>query len=78
MKLKPHRFDVSVQEANRVDALDSLQDLPAKPERGGRREGTVAHGAPQVGQVPSLQSHIVKGYKNVEQVEYRCAAPGRE
>lgn len=55
-----HRLDVPVQEAHRVDALNSLQDLPAEPERGGQRKRTVAHGAPKVSQVPSLWSEVIQ------------------
>lgn len=51
---RTHRFDVTVQEANRVDALDGLQDLAAQAQGGADAEGPAGHAPPQVGQVPAL------------------------
>lgn len=52
--LATHRFDVTVQEANRVDALDGLQDLAAQAQGGADAEGPAGHAPPQVGQVSTL------------------------
>lgn len=49
-----HRFDVTMQEANRVDALDGLQDLAAQAQGGADAEGPAGHAPPQVGQVSTL------------------------
>ena len=51
----PHRLDVAVQEAHRVDGLDGLQDLLAQPQRGAQREGAPRLTAAQVSQVPALR-----------------------
>lgn len=50
-----HRLDVTVQEADGVDALDGLQDLPAQTQGGADAEGSPAHTAPQVSQVTTLR-----------------------
>lgn len=49
-----HRFDVTVQEAHRVDALYGLQDLAPQAQRGADAEGSPRHAPPQVGQVTTL------------------------
>lgn len=49
-----YRFDVPVQEAHRVDALDGLQHLPAQPQSGGDGEGAARHSSAQVCQIPPL------------------------
>ena len=54
----PHRFDVTMQEANRVDALYGFQDLTPQPQGGADAEGAPGHTPPQVGQVPTLRDHI--------------------
>ena len=51
----PHRLDVAVQEAHRVDGLDGLQDLLPQPQRGAQREGAPRLTAAQVSQVPALR-----------------------
>lgn len=43
-----------MQEANRVDALDGLQDLAAQAQGGADAEGPAGHAPPQVGQVSTL------------------------
>lgn len=62
-----HRLDVTVQEADRVDALDGLQDLAAQTQGGADAEGSPAHTAPQVSQVTTLReqkrSNITKKKK---------------
>lgn len=50
-----HRLDVTVQEADGVDALDGLQDLAAQTQGGADAEGSPAHTAPQVSQVTTLR-----------------------
>lgn len=52
-----HRLDVTVQEADGVDALNGLQDLAAETQRGADAEGSPAHAAPQVSQVTTLREH---------------------
>lgn len=52
-----HRLDVTVQEADGVDALDGLQDLAAQAQGGADAEGSPAHTAPQVSQVTALREH---------------------
>lgn len=49
-----HRFDVTVQEANRVDALNGLQDLAAQAQSCADAEGPAGHAPPQVSQVATL------------------------
>lgn len=49
-----HRFDVTMQEANRVDALNGLQDLAAQAQRCADAEGPAGHAPPQVSQVATL------------------------
>ncbi len=49
-----HRFDVTVQEADRVDALYGLQDLAPQTQGGADAEGSPGHTPPQVGQVTTL------------------------
>ncbi|KAF3845187.1 hypothetical protein F7725_008350 [Dissostichus mawsoni] len=44
-----HRFDVTMQEAHRVDALDGFQDLPPQTQRGADAEGSPSHAPPQHG-----------------------------
>lgn len=56
-KENTHRLDVTVQEADRVDALDGLQDLAAETQGGADAEGAPAHTAPQVSQVTTLREH---------------------
>jgi len=50
-----HRFDVAVQEAHRVDALDGLQHLSAQTQGGADAEGSPGHAPPQVSQVATLR-----------------------
>lgn len=50
-----YRFDVAVQEANRVDALNSLQYLPAKSERGADSERPTVCTSPQIRQITTLK-----------------------
>lgn len=52
-----HRLDVSVQEADLVDGLDSAQDLVAEAQRGGQAEGSSGLGAAQLGKVLGLELH---------------------
>ena len=52
-----YRFDVSVQEAHRVDGLDGLQDLLPEPQGGAHGEGASGLTPPQVGKVTPLQQH---------------------
>lgn len=49
-----HRFDVTMQETNRVDALNGLQDLAAQAQGGADAEGPADHAPSQVGQVSTL------------------------
>lgn len=55
-----HRFDVTMQEADRVDALDGLQDLAPQSQGGADAEGSPGHAPPQVSQVTTLREHIVR------------------
>lgn len=55
-----HRFDVTMQEADRVDALDGLQDLAPQSQGGADAEGSPGHTPPQVGQITTLTEHIVQ------------------
>lgn len=50
-----YRFDVTMQEANRVDALYGLQDLAPQAQGGADAEGSPGHTPPQVSQVTSLR-----------------------
>lgn len=50
-----YRFDVTVQETNRVDALNSLQYLPAKSERGAYSERPTVCTSSQIRQITTLQ-----------------------
>ena len=54
---RTHRFDVSVQEANLMDALYRLQNLGAEPQHGADRERAAGLGAAQLGQILSLDRH---------------------
>lgn len=60
---RTHRFDVTMQEAHRVDALDGLQDLAAQAQSGADAEGPAGHAPPQVGQVATLPKRRRKGYQ---------------
>lgn len=55
-----HWFDVTMQEANGVDALDSFQDLAAQTQGGADAEGSAGHTPPQVSQVTTLRDHVHK------------------
>lgn len=55
MREHTYGFDVSMQKAHRVDALDGFQDLSAQSECGGDTECAMTHVASKVCQVPSLQ-----------------------
>lgn len=48
-------FDVTVQEANRVDALNSLQYLPAKSEHGAYSERPAICTPSQIRQITTLK-----------------------
>lgn len=52
-----HRFDVTMQEANRVDALYGFQDLAPQTEGGADAECSSRHTSPQVSQVSTLKGH---------------------
>lgn len=53
-----HRFDVTMQEADRVDALYGLQDLAPQTQGGADAEGSPSHTPPQVSQVTTLREHM--------------------
>lgn len=55
-----HRFDVAVQEADRVDALYGLQDLSPQTKGGADAEGSPGHAPPQVSQVTTLREHEIQ------------------
>lgn len=52
-----HRFDVTMQEADRVDALYSFHDLATKTQGGADAEGSSGHTPPQICQVTALCCH---------------------
>lgn len=56
-----HWFDVTMQEADRVDALYGLQDLPPQTKGGADAEGSPGHTPPQVSQVTTLREHTYEG-----------------
>lgn len=53
-----HRLDVTMQEANRVDALNGFQDLAPQTQRGADAECPTRHTSPQVGQVSTLKEQV--------------------
>lgn len=53
-----HRFDVTMQEADRVDALYGFQDLAAETQGGADAECAPGHTPPQVSQVTTLRDHV--------------------
>lgn len=55
-----HRFDVTMQEANRVDTLYSFQDLAPQTEGGADAECSSRHTSPQIGEVSTLKGHASK------------------
>lgn len=52
-----HWFDVTMQEADRVDAFYGFQDLATQTQGGADAECTSSHTPPQVGQVTTLRDH---------------------
>lgn len=55
-----HRFDVTMQEADRVDALYGFQDLAPQTQGGADAEGSPGHTPPQVCQITTLTEQIYK------------------
>lgn len=60
-----HRLDVTMQEANRVDALNGLQDLAAQAQGSADAEGPAGHAPPQVSQVATLTGRKHKEHQRI-------------
>lgn len=67
-----HRLDVTVQEADGVDALDGLQDLAAQTQGGADAEGSPAHTAPQVSQVTTLREQKRSNFTQKKNKKNMC------